>query len=239
MSRKVMISPLFKFPIPWMDKFYDNWNALGEDWVHCIFTDRYLISRGNIRVYRMNAEQFTNLVEFQTGVRPYVPAPSPKFGDMRPAFGHIFEKYIHGFDFWGHCDFDIVCGDLNKYATEEILSTCDIFSTEPNQVNGIFSLYRNTDFVNTYFMEHPNWKEIFQDHDYHAFDEGDFSRMIMERRDRDAFRFHGKFYQEHDNQAVHCPTPNLRLEDGKLFNSVTNEEMMIFHFKRTKTWPIF
>lgn len=238
MSRKVMISPLFKFPIPWMDKFYENWNALGDDWQHLIFTDRNLVSKGNIKVYRMNAESFTTLVEKKTGVSPFVPAPSPKFGDMRPAFGLIFEDWIKGFDFWGHCDFDIVCGDLNKYATEEVLAGCDIFSTEPKEVNGIFSLYRNNDVVNNFFKQYEGWQYIFTDEGYHAFDEQAFSRLVMQKAKEGTIRFHGAFYQEHDKQDIHNPTPQLSIKDGRLVNRATGAEMMLFHFRRTKQWPL-
>ena len=99
MLTKVFLSPLFSFPIPWMKQYYQNFNSLPAGWEHIIFTDMDLESSENIAVVKMNVEQFTDLVEKKTGVRPYVPVPSPKFGDMRPAFGLIFEDYLKGADF--------------------------------------------------------------------------------------------------------------------------------------------
>ena len=38
--------------------------------------------------------------------RPY------KLCDFKPAYGFIFGEYLKEYDYWGHCDIDIVWGDL-------------------------------------------------------------------------------------------------------------------------------
>jgi len=238
--KKVFLSPLFKFPIPWMDDYYRNFNNLGIGWGHFIFTDENLKSKGNIKIFPMSSFEYIDLVEKKTGIKPYLPVPSRKIFDTRPAFGLIFEDYIKGCDFWGHTDFDTVLGNLDKYLTDELLSDCDLFSNDPKAVNGIFSLYRNNDFVNNLFKEHPEWIKIFQDEKHHVFEETEFSELVLKVKAEGRIRFIDRFWQEHDQQSDHRHIPKLRLEeDGSLINAVTGNEMMMFHFKITKPkYPI-
>jgi hypothetical protein len=237
MYRKVFLSPLFNFPIPWIKEYYQNFNQQA-DWKHIIFTDLDLKSEGNIEVVKMNNHEFEDLVEKKTGVRPYVPAPSPKFGDVRPAFGLVFEDYIKGFDFWGHTDFDVVLGNLNRFITDDLLDKCDIYGNERNMVNGIFGLYRNSEYVNNLF-ELCSYKSIFTNEVYQAFDEVAFSRLACQKRDNGELRFISNDWQEHDNMEIHKPDPKVALDDmGNLYNTVTKDEMMCFHFRRTKKWCV-
>lgn len=64
-------------------------------------------------------------------VRPY------KLCDLKPFYGRILKDYVDGYDFWGHCDCDLIFGNIRKFATEKILSACDKFLG-----HGHFSLYR-------------------------------------------------------------------------------------------------
>lgn len=51
--------------------------------------------------------------------RPY------KLCDFKPAYGYIFNEYLKEYDFWGHCDLDVVFGNLRKYLPEKILLNYD------------------------------------------------------------------------------------------------------------------
>jgi hypothetical protein len=44
--------------------------------------------------------------------RPY------KLCDYRPVYGLLFSEYLKGYDYWGHCDIDLLFGDLKKYIEE-------------------------------------------------------------------------------------------------------------------------
>lgn len=229
MLKKVFLSPLFKFPIPWMDRYYDNFNALRPGWEHYIFTDLPLESRGNITVFHMDNVVFSKLVEAKTGIKVDVPAPSPKFGDMRPAFGHIFEEYIEDFDYWGHTDFDMVLGDLDKFVPDALLKGFDIFTDDIGAVNGIFTLYRNEHCTNHLYRECENYYDIFTSKKYHAFDETEFSRLV---RDSGVMRFLDGQRHEHDKNGVGVLTMNGR----SLYRN--GREIMAFHFRKTKRWPL-
>jgi len=47
--------------------------------------------------------------------------------------GLIFEDYVAGYDFWGHCDLDVVWGDIRKFLHTRILSDSDIILLAPKQ----------------------------------------------------------------------------------------------------------
>lgn len=52
------------------------------------------------------------------------------------------------YEFWGHCDLDIILGNLNDFITEEMLNTYDkIFCL------GHMILYKNDYDINRLFMK--------------------------------------------------------------------------------------
>lgn len=72
--------------------------------------------------------------------RPY------KICDFKPAFGLICSEYIQGYDFWGHCDFDMIFGDIRKYITDDLLNSYDKILPL-----GHLSIYRNNEENNSRF----------------------------------------------------------------------------------------
>jgi hypothetical protein len=90
--------------------------------------------------------------------------------DFRPAFGQLFGEIFSGFDFWGHCDLDVIFGDLRHFLRPEILERHDRILQR-----GHLSIYRNTDEVNRYFMKSApgamDYREVFRDPEYRGFDE--------------------------------------------------------------------
>ena len=61
-------------------------------------------------------------------------------------YGLAFEYELKGYDFWGHCDIDLIWGDLKKFITTEILDKYDKILPL-----GHLSIYRNNEQVNNYF----------------------------------------------------------------------------------------
>ena len=100
------------------------------------------------------------------------PLAGRKLCDYRPALGEMYAEEVAGFHFWGHTDLDCVYGNLWEYVTDSLLAGCDVFSNDPYpNVCGPFSLWRNTESVNALFRQAPNWRDIFEDPELHAFDE--------------------------------------------------------------------
>lgn len=165
------------FIIPYFGKLPDYFElfaktcASNTDYKWLIFTDdekKYKIPK-NIEIIHM---KFTDLrkkiqdkFDFEVSLtQPY------KLCDYKPAYGYIFEDYLVNYEFWGHCDLDILIGNLNKFITKDMLNIYDkIFCL------GHMVLYKNTKENNRTFMESLNgeyiYKKIYQNEKNCIFDE--------------------------------------------------------------------
>lgn len=116
-------------------------------------------------------EALRNLFENKLQMKICLNSPY-KLCDYRPMYGLLFEDYLSGYDFWGHCDNDLIFGNIRKFLTNDILSKYDRILSR-----GHLSLYRNTDKVNRYFMKSelfsniPSWKDIIKTDKNQIFDE--------------------------------------------------------------------
>ena len=123
---------------------------------------------------------------------------------------------------------------LDKYMTDEFLDDVDIFGNDPDAINGAFSLYRNIEKVNKLFYRVPFWNKILEEPRLLAFDEIHITNLL---RTTDDIRFKSGYLQENDKQPDHIPVTQVKLLDnGKLINTKTGNEMMMFHFNRTRKW---
>lgn len=93
-----------------------------------------------------------------------------KLCDFKPAYGEIFVEYLQEYDFWGHCDLDIIWGDIRRFITDDILSTYDKIGFQ-----GHSTLYRNTYDNNRIYRvsieEIADYKTVFSSSEHYAFDE--------------------------------------------------------------------
>ena len=82
-----------------------------------------------------------------------------KLCDFRPAFGHIFEEYIEGYDFWGHTDSgDTLYGDLRGFLTNDMLRHYDKI-----HMFGHLSIYKNEEKINKCYLIPGNTGPTIQD----------------------------------------------------------------------------
>lgn len=94
--------------------------------------------------------------------RPY------KLCDYKPAYGEVLADDLQGFDFWGHCDCDMIFGNIRRFLSDEILSQyAKIFS------RGHLTLYRNDPETNSYYRRQTLLpiSQVFGDTQIYAFDE--------------------------------------------------------------------
>ena len=212
--RKIFITPYFgKFP-EWMDKYKAHFEEVlrpaGYDWL--LDTD---------------FEGFKKRVKEKLGVEyPGLPGTG-KVWDYRSALGFLYEKEIEHYPWWGHVDYDMVYGDVNKFFPDEFYSKIDVHSNHISYVNGCWSLYRNTQNINRMFFN-ADWKRYMIEPESNGWIEGAFSRLL----ENSGFRYKYTFWQGNP----YTTTPNLKLENGRLYQD--NEEIMMFHFRRSKKWPL-
>lgn len=123
----------------------------------------------NVRIIEMSFEQLRqkvqNLYSFPISLEtPY------KLCDYKPAFGEIFEEEIAGYDFWGHCDMDMIFGDIRKFLTDEILEKYERIGRWGHSI-----LYKNTQKNNRRYRscvnDIKNYKEVFTSVKNFFFDE--------------------------------------------------------------------
>lgn len=81
------------------------------------------------------------------------------FCDFKPAYGYCLQEFLKGYDFWGHCDCDLIFGDIRHFFTEALLDRYDRLLTR-----GHLSLYRNDERTNNAFIDLASDSEM----DYHS-----------------------------------------------------------------------
>jgi len=90
---------------------------------------------------------------------------------FRPCYGEVFKKELEGYDFWGHCDMDLIWGDIRKYLTDEVLEKYDKIGFQ-----GHSTLYRNTPENNARYKNNFdgvfNYRDAFSGKVKCCFDEG-------------------------------------------------------------------
>lgn len=169
--KKILILPYFgKFPnyfplylvsCGWNKNF--EWLIITDDHTRYDYPE-------NVRVVYRTFEGLQGLIQDKFDFRISLEHPQ-KLCDYRPAFGYIFQDYIQGYDFWGHCDPDCIWGNLDEYITSEMLVKYDKLFT-----HGHLTLYRNTSENNLRFTlpcrgENEYYKKVFSHPGGFIFDE--------------------------------------------------------------------
>ncbi len=66
-----------------------------------------------------------------------------KLTDFQPSIGDVFKDYLKEYDWWGHCDFDMIFGDLTQ-----VLELVNQSSYDKILRQGHLTLYKNTATIN-------------------------------------------------------------------------------------------
>lgn len=145
-----------------------------------------------------------------------------KVCDLRPAYGYLFEDYIKGYDFWGHCDFDIIWGNIREYVTEEMLNSFDkIFNL------GHLSFYRNNKELNNAYKLDGGaflYKEVFQNSEHYAFDEISGINLILKKNNFEIYE---------TNLCANMTKANYRMRLVES-TSIKNYNQQVFYWENGK-----
>ncbi|MFC0475735.1 DUF6625 family protein [Robertmurraya beringensis] len=211
------------------------------DWI--IYTDQtYPDLPENVAMINTTLGKIESLARDKLGIQAVINAPY-KLCDFKPVYGKIFEDDIKDYDFWGHCDFDMIFGDISKFITNEILNKYDKVLTL-----GHLTLYRNTSIVNERYKdtggeinyitalcneEHVAFdeitiNEIYKKNKYSIYDKRIFADISPSYR---RFKITGKKNYENqlflwrDGSIIHA-----YIDNGKIYE----EEYLYIHFQKRK-----
>lgn len=139
------------------------------DWM--IFTDstdEYNYPN-NVHVIPMTLQEMKKIAEKKLGFSIRLETPY-KLCDYKPTYGFLFEEYIKEYEYWGHCDCDLIFGNLEKILTPLLNQNYDkLFAA------GHLTVYKNTKenirrFMNVYKGK-LIYKEAFTTDKIYVFDE--------------------------------------------------------------------
>ena len=133
-----------------------------------LFTDQTLdVGLNNLIINKISFEEIRERIQNKFEFKIFLNKPY-KLCDYKPAYGYIFEEELKEYDFWGHCDFDQVLGDLMKFLNNDILQKYDKIYQ-----HGHLCLYKNTIENNKRFMipVGMDYKEVFTTNVICVFDE--------------------------------------------------------------------
>lgn len=115
-----------------------SWFVFTDDEAHYEYFD-------NVKIISLSFEDVKQIVENKLDFDVNITNPY-KFCDFKVLYGKIFEDYIKDYTHWGHCDLDVIFGDLTKFITNDKLEKYDRLYDL-----GHLSIYKNTDIVNEHY----------------------------------------------------------------------------------------
>ena len=124
-----------------------------------IFTDNtdFYNYPQNVHVVPMTLNEFRANASQKLGFEPCIPT-AYKLCDFKPAYGFLFEDYIQDYEYWGHCDCDLVFGNLEKVLSPVLDKDYDkVFAA------GHLTIYKNTFDNNRRFMKSLEGREIYRE----------------------------------------------------------------------------
>jgi hypothetical protein len=129
---------------------------------------------GNVKIINNTLEEISDLASIKLDT-PVNITYGYKLCDFKPAYGLIFSDILKYYDFWGHCDIDIIFGNIRDFITDDILNEHDLISVRHDWLSGCFLLYKNNDKLNTLFKFSKDYKKVFCSDKHYCFDETNFA----------------------------------------------------------------
>lgn len=236
-----LIVPYFGAWPPWFPAFLLTCrHNPGVEWIFITDCPVPEYHGDNVRFIAGTLQDLNALATEKLGFRVSL-SHAYKICDMRPAFGRIFSDYLSESTFWGHCDVDIIWGNIRKFITDEILQQHDVISARRHHIAGHFTLFRNTGKNNDIYTMFPMFEKVLRNPEHIVFDERGMTRAIQHLIDRDGLRVYWpRFLLNFANPKTDRPsrldgyTRGWYWNRGHLYDQTENSaEIMYLHFM---TW---
>lgn len=156
---------LCAFILPYFGKFNNYFDLFLKsckenpsfDWI--IFTDdkaTYLYP-DNVKVVYITFDKMRNLFQNKFDIKVSLPRPY-KLCDFKPTYGYVFSEYLENYQYWGHCDCDLLFGNLEKLLVPLLKKDYDkLFAA------GHLTIYRNTPENNRKFMKPYHGRYLYRE----------------------------------------------------------------------------
>ncbi len=163
----------------WIEFFVEScrWNA-DIDWL--IFTDQDPPENDapNVRYAKASFELHKARVCSAIGIDTASIGPY-KLCDLRPAFGMIYAPEIEGYRNYGHCDLDLIFGNIRAFYTDDVLEKYEVISTHADRLSGHLAVLRNNEFNRNAFKRVRSWDRKIRETRYVGIDEYRFGNVFI------------------------------------------------------------
>ncbi|MFC0513593.1 DUF6625 family protein [Mucilaginibacter angelicae] len=162
--------------LPWYFHYFVHSCSYNPSIDFFIFTDdnTRIPVPGNVKVIYKTLDDIVKLATAKLNLEINI-TNGYKLCDFKPAYGLIFSDILSGYDFWGHCDIDIIFGNIRSFITDDLLARHDLISVRHDWLSGCFLLYQNTHKLNHLFLHSKDYKKVFGSSQHYCFDETNFA----------------------------------------------------------------
>ncbi len=236
--RIVVLIPYFGAWPRWFDLYLETIRHNPQvDWI--FFTDIAppALDLPNLSFQPLSLTELNVLAQERLGVPVDIASPF-KVCDFRPAFGHLFEEYLAGYDFWGWGDIDVLYGNLSSFLADDVLADTDAFSCRDGFLAGEFSLLRNTPMMKSLYRESKDYRRVFASAKNFNFSEFNFftdrpaesiTHVLRRAENEGRLRTHLHTYIRTDRKLKGRPF-ELYWKEGQLRDLNSWEPLLLYHF---------
>lgn len=129
---------------------------------------------GNVHVQIASRDSILNRIRKSTGLEIDA-ITGHKLCDFRPFYSLMFEKELRHYSWWGHCDIDLMFGDVSRWIANYLNSDYDVLTAHNSGTIGHFTIYKNDPAVSNAMLamiDNPMYKHKLLMSDNQHLDEG-------------------------------------------------------------------
>ena len=223
----------------WIDFFVQSAN-FNKNYDFYIFNDKLETeyNLGNVYFKKMTIDKISEIISEKFNTK-YQLKSIRKLCDWKTAYGRIFSEISENYDFWGHCDLDMIWGNISNFITESDYKKYDIISGDQNRLCGPFNLFKTANLTDVYNYN-SSWQNILFNLSHVAYDEFGLDVAIKSKYDKEKILYGmGSNNIPMQNYGSPSEQPPLRIpalwKEGDLTILEDERKTMFIHmgFKRS------